>query len=204
MKKQEKTERTRERIVGAAIEEFGTVGYSAAAINNICSGHEISKGLLYHNFSGKDALYLACVSRCFAEVTAYLKDQDIGDDLERYMQLRIRYFSQHPLCARIFFEAVLQPPAPLAAQIREAKADFDCLNKKIYQAALSKMTLRPGVTQDDAIAYYEVMQEMFNGYFSSPAYVGKDLQVLVADHESRLAKMLDFMLYGIAERRIQK
>ena len=66
------------------------------------------------------------------------------------------------------------------------------------------MTLRPGVTQDDAIAYYEVMQEMFNGYFSSPAYVGKDLQVLVADHESRLAKMLDFMLYGIAERRIQK
>ena len=107
MKKQEKTERTRERIVGAAIEEFGTVGYSAAAINNICSGHEISKGLLYHNFTGKDALYLACVSRCFAEVTAYLKDQDIGDDLERYMQLRIRYFSQHPLCARIFFEAVL-------------------------------------------------------------------------------------------------
>ena len=48
--------------------------------------------------------------------------------------------------------------------------------------------------------YYEIMQEMFNGYFSSPAYASKEFHFLMADHEERLSKTLDFMLYGIVER----
>ena len=64
MKKAEKTERTKERILQAAMEEFGRKGYAAATIGAICSEHGIAKGLLYHNFVGKDDLYLACVSRC--------------------------------------------------------------------------------------------------------------------------------------------
>lgn len=61
MKKAEKTERTKERILQAAMEEFGRKGYAAATIGAICSEHGIAKGLLYHNFVGKDDLYLACV-----------------------------------------------------------------------------------------------------------------------------------------------
>lgn len=199
MKKEEKTELTKERILKAAMEEFGAKGYAAATIGTICGEHGIAKGLLYHNFTGKDDLYLACVSRCFDEVTAYLQ-QDMGSDLHRYMERRLQYFSDHPLWAGVFFEAVLQPPAALAADIRARKQAFDRLNRHIYRAALSGMTLRDGVTEEDALAYYEIMQEMFNGYFSSPAYAGKDFERIVAEHEDKLAKMLDFMLYGIAER----
>ena len=56
----------------AAIQELGTNGYTASTLNAICSNHGISKGLLYHNFTGKDGLYLACVSHCFSDVTEYL------------------------------------------------------------------------------------------------------------------------------------
>lgn len=204
MKQEEKTELTKERILQAAIQEFGTNGYAASTLNAICSNHGISKGLLYHNFAGKDGLYLACVSHCFSDVTEYLKDKDIQDDLEKYMRMRFQYFSQYPRYARIFFEAMLQPPAALSTQIRELRKDFDSLNRKIYQTALSKVTLREGVTETDAIEYYEIMQEMFNGYFSSPAYAGKDFQRLMVDHEEKLPKMLNFMLYGIGERRTEK
>ena len=204
MKQEEKTELTKERILQAAIQEFGTNGYAASTLNAICGNYGISKGLLYHNFAGKDGLYLACVSRCFSDVTEYLKDKDIQDDLEKYMRIRFQYFSQYPRYARIFFEAMLQPPAALSAHIRELRKDFDSLNRKIYQTALSKVTLREGVTETDAIEYYEIMQEMFNGYFSSPAYAGKDFQSLMVDHEEKLPKMLNFMLYGIGERRTQK
>ena len=62
------------------------------------------------------------------------------------------------------------------------------------------MKLRRGVTEEDAMEYYGIMQEMFNGYFSSPAYTGKDFETIITDHEERLVKMLDFMLYGIVER----
>ena len=87
MIQEEKTCRTKERILQAAITEFGTKGYSAATIGAICSEYGIAKGLLYHNFAGKDDLYLACVSRCFDGVTAYLQGQDFGTDLQGYCLL---------------------------------------------------------------------------------------------------------------------
>lgn len=204
MKKEEKTKLTRERIIQAAMEEFGTRGYDGAALNSICGRYEISKGLIYHNFDGKDDLYLSCVKHCFKEVVAYLKDKDISDDLEKYMQLRFRYFSEHPLQARIFFEAILQPPPGLAAQIKELRAEFDEFNRQVYRGALSHMTLREEIDENAAMEYYEIMQEMFNGYFSSPAYGGKDFPALVADHEKNLIKMINLMLYGIAERSREK
>ena len=94
MKQEKKTELTKEKIINAAIEEFGTKGYSGASLNAICNTG-ISKGLLYHNFENKDAIYLACVKRCFRELTDYLKQQDIGADFQKYMSARICYFSEH-------------------------------------------------------------------------------------------------------------
>lgn len=41
-------------------------------MNTICTAGSISKGLLYHDYADKDALYLACVQRCFRELTAAL------------------------------------------------------------------------------------------------------------------------------------
>lgn len=200
MTQEEKTSRTRERILTAAIEEFGTKGYAAATVGEICGEHNITKGLLYHNFASKEELYLACVSRCFEQVTNYLQGQESGAELQRYMERRFQFFSAYPLYARIFFEAVLQPPEKLKTAIQERKKEFDAFNRIVYRNALENLTLREGVTEQDALDYYEIMQEMFNGYFSSSAYAGKDLQFLGSEHESRLAKILDLMLYGIVER----
>ena len=200
MTQEEKTRRTKERILQSAIKEFGTKGYTAATIGAICKEHGIAKGLLYHNFSGKEDLYLACVSRCFDEVVDYLQKQEFGTNLQRYMESRFQFFSTFPLHAGIFFEAVLQPPAGLELEIKERKKKFDQYNQRIYHNALAQLTLRKGVTEKDALEYYEIMQEMFNGYFSSPAYASKEFHFLMADHEERLSKTLDFMLYGIVER----
>ncbi len=201
MTQEEKTYRTQERILKAAIEEFGTKGYTAATISDICSKHNIAKGLLYHNFASKEELYLACVSHCFDEVMAYLQEHNREFELQCYMENRFRFFSTFPLYARIFFEAVLQPPENLKSEIEERKKKFDEYNRSVYRHALANLTLRKGVTEKDALEYYEIMQEMFNGYFSSSAYAGKDLQFLSCEHENRLAKILDLMLYGIAEKR---
>ena len=53
MKKSEKTEITVSKIIDAAMVEFGKNGYAGGTVNNICKSG-IHKGLLYHNFSGKD------------------------------------------------------------------------------------------------------------------------------------------------------
>lgn len=203
MKQEKKTELTKEKIIKAAIEEFGTQGYAGASLNTICNAG-ISKGLLYHNFKNKDAIYLACVKRCFCELTDYLKQQDIGADFQKYMSARLFYFNEHEKHAHIFFEALLQPSVHLQKQIAELRTDFDMLNRELYQKILLTVTLRSGVTEKEALSYFTLMQTMFNGYFSSPAYRELSFSDRMIAHEKNLSKLLDFMLYGIAERGIEK
>lgn len=199
MKKSEKTEITKEKILAAAITEFGTKGYDMASLNNICNDNGISKGLIYHNFVNKDEVYLHCVAHCMKAFVEFMKEQEIKEDLQSYMDYRYRFFRENPLLSRIFFETVLQPKEHLESQIKNLKKEVDELNLNVYQTALKKMTLRSGVTEQEAINYYTIMQEMFNGYFGSQFHSGSAFSILVNDHETMLAKMLDFMLYGIVK-----
>lgn len=199
MRKEEKTELTKEKIMKAAMEEFGLNGYAGASLNSICHTG-ISKGLLYHNFENKDSLYLACVNRCISLLTDYIRSQNIGSDLHRYMDVRLQFFKSNPDMAKIFFEVIIKPPVHLNQQIKELQKSFDELNRTIYQEILSSVSLRTGVTSKDAMEYFIMMQYMFNGYFSSTIYPNMSFSDVVTAHEESLTKYLDFMLYGIAER----
>ena len=201
MKQLEKTRITRDRIISAAMDEFGKSGYSGASLNNICE-HGIPKGLIYHNFKGKDDLYLSCVEICFNGLTEYINKAEVGNDLQKYISARLCYFRENENEAHIFFDAVLQPPRALVGKIDELREDLDSLNKEIYGQILSSVTLREGISYDDALWYFSVQQTMFNGYFSSPAFCNIPFSEKISIHESRLASMLDFMLYGIAERKL--
>ena len=199
MKKSEKTELTRKKILMAAITEFGTNGYDSSKLNNLCNDNGISKGLIYHNFNNKDDIYLNCVDYSIHSFIDFMKAQKVGSDLQKYMSLRFNFFEENPLICRIFFEAILQPPKHLICDINEIKKDLDKMNKEIYMSALNKLNLRDGVSQEEAIEYYSIMQEMFNGYFSSSAYSNAAFSTVVNEHEVKLSKIFDFMLFGIAK-----
>lgn len=199
MKQREKTQLTRERILAAAMNEFGVRGHAGASLNNICAAG-IPKGLLYHNFESKDALYLACVEICFNDLTEHMKKAEVGSDLQKYLSARFCFFKEHPKEAHIFFDALLQPPEALREQIQTLRAGFDELNSALYQRLLSTVTLRQGVLYEDALQYFSMLQMMFNTYFSSPAFSELPFEEKIDLHEARLSQMLDFMLYGIAER----
>ena len=47
----------RDRIINAAIEEFARYPFEKASTNNIVKKAGISKGLLFHYFDSKQALY---------------------------------------------------------------------------------------------------------------------------------------------------
>lgn len=99
-----------------------------------------------------------------------------------------------------FFEAILQPPAQLKKEIQNIQKDFKAFNLILYKEILSSITLRESISEEDALAYFSLMQDMFNGYFSSPVYNNLPFSDIVSSHEVNLAKFLDFMLYGLAER----
>ena len=203
MKKEEKTELTKKRILAAAKKEFGENGYHGMTLNSICDAG-IAKGLIYHNFENKDGIYLACLAQCFSNLTEYLRSHRETDEPQEYMDLRLRYFQDNPYDARLFFESLLQPPAHLKDRIKEIKTDYDSLTIELYKRLLSRITLRPDITQPQALVYFSLMLDMFNGYFSSLVFNGMDYSDMITAHEINFVKFLDYMFYGIAERRDEK
>ena len=196
--KMEKTEITVSKIIEAAMQEFGQNGYAGGTVNNICKSG-INKGLLYHNFSGKDELYLTCLRRSSSKLIRYIREREGTDHLENYMAARMDFFHDFPREARIFFDALLNPPIHLSEDIRQSLADFNALNEKIYEKTLDTLLLRDGISRADAISYFHLLQLMLNGYFSSPAFQSATWQEKAELHEKILPKLFDCMLYGIAK-----
>ncbi len=77
--------------------------------------------------------------------------------------------------------------------------EFNKLNESICKQTLDMLTLRDGITMENALSYFHLMQTMLNGYFSSPAFQNVVLKEKVKIHETIIPKLFDFMLYGIAK-----
>lgn len=206
MKQQEKTRLTRERILSAALAEFGGKSYDTASVNSICEAGQVPKGLLYHNFKSKDELYLQCVGICYERMTIFMKEHIVPDGnprerLQNFLLVRQQFFAQNPSLANIFFNAVLNPPLHLTEDLALLRRDFDAYLEEEYRSILARLPLREGITADMAIEYFGAVQEMFNGRFQKKARQGGDFQTLIRDHENQLSGILDILLYGIAKER---
>ena len=202
MKQKEKSQISKEKILNAAIIEFGTKTYESASLNNICSDNNISKGLIYHNYKNKDELFLCCVRETFDALVNYLKDETFEDmsleeSIKKYLDLRRSFFKENCHFSNIFFNIVLQPPVHLKKEIKILKKELDDLNVGYYREFLGKVKLRKNVSEEEAIEYFCIFQEFFNGYFQSKMYELNDFNALINEHEMKLNKILNIMLYGV-------
>lgn len=204
MRKEEKTRLTYERIMAAAIEEFGKKTYDNASLTTLCNENQISKGLIYHNFKNKDELYLKCVEECFDAMTSYFQNGEyktdcVKESLHNLFQMRQQFFKENPYYCNIFFNTVLQPPEHLKKEIRELRKNYDEFYVNCFRGLLEQIKLRDTITMDAALEYFMVFLEMYNGYFQSKSCEKEDIHALIEDHEVNLSKILDIMLYGVAK-----
>ena len=207
MKQKEKSKISKEKILNSALVEFGTKSYESASLNNICNENGISKGLIYHYFKDKEALYLTCVKSCFDKLTEYLKDEEDSNiihskstnSIKNYLDRREHFFYINPLYGNIFFQSIIQPPRHLKEQIKELRKEFDVINIKHYKRILDDITLRDEFTESEALEFFVIFQEMYNGFFQNKAFGNSDFNTLVEIHELKLSKLLDILLYGIAK-----
>lgn len=203
MKQEDKTRITKERIVNSALKEFGTKSYKNASLNTICNENQISKGLLYHNFKGKDDLYLYCTAISFQALTDYLKDicTENVPDLHTILKQRQRFFEEHPYYGNIFFYAILQPPVHLQEELLSIRSEFDNFCKAYYSDLIENLQLRDGITKEMALKYILLFQEMFNTYSQAELQKNQNFQNVIQSHEVNLLQIFDVMLYGIASEK---
>ena len=186
----------------SALTEFSKKGYGASSINTICSAENISKGIIYHYFSTKDDLFLACVEECFTLLTEYLKtglcseEEGAAERLEEYFSVRMDFFRENPVYQRIFCEAVITPPEHLRSGIQKRKQGFDLLNDQILEQILEPVALRPQVTKDEVVDMFRRFQDFINANRQIVEFSRKEFEI----HEENCRKAVDILLYGVVNK----
>lgn len=203
MKREEKNQQTRRRILESALAEFSEQGYGASSVNTISNGEGLSKGIIYHYFPTKDDLYLACVEECFQMLTGHLQShtnmegQTAEERLEQYFRVRLDFFKQNPQYQRIFCDAVIMPPAHLEASIQEKKAPFDRFNIDSLNRMLEPVSLRSDLSRGDVVDTFRQYQDYINARYQMTGSEKIDIR----DHEESCRRALRILLYGVVERK---
>ena len=198
MKQEEKNRKSREHILEYAFAEFAGQGYLGASVNTICAAGKISKGLLYHYYADKDALYLACVEACFQELTSalsgVLKAETVTPD--QYFDARLTFFAQHPRHQRLFCDTVVNPPRHLLRELQQCRASFDALNETMLTAILEKETLAEGLNVSDAIAQLRILEDCVSSYLKNAGQEAQQMET----HNQLCRRTFQTMLYGLIAR----
>lgn len=193
MKQTEKNRKSREYILTHAFAEFAEHGYAGSSLNLICTAGNISKGLLYHYYPSKDALYLVCVEKLFKEMTVYLHTQlDLSTVTpESYFAARMQFFQQCPQHHRLFFDVITYPPTHLSAALQDRRAAFDRFNDSAVRAVLRSKPLASGLTLEDAVRQFRMFADFLGAYLrdSSPN-----------ETERQASALLHTLMYGLITR----
>lgn len=168
MKQQERQKKSKEKILQAAITEFSASGYDKVTMENICTRHGISKGMMYHYYSGKDDLFLLCVQNMYQMMQQYLEEnmaelekKDALHALKEFWMLRESFFGEHPPFKNIFENALLRTPPHLFEKIEEIRGPIEALNRQFLHCTIGKIELRENLKKENVSIYLEAMESVF-------------------------------------------
>lgn len=202
MTQKERQERSKEEIYQAAMEEFGTRGYDGVNMEHICSGHGISKGMMYHYYSSKDELFLLCADRTFRELTNYveqgmdaLEELDIPEAIKGFFMLREGFFQTRPKEKMVFESAMLRPPRHLNEQIQSLRAPIRQLNRKFIERLVDRMPLRQELEPDRVSSYLAGIEPFFQDILNSfqDKHPPQDLHAML----EASGELLNMLLFGV-------
>ena len=168
MKQQERQKKSKEKILQAAITEFSASGYDKVTMENICTRHGISKGMMYHYYSGKDDLFLLCVQNMYPALPCFLPDtaaelekKDALHALKEFWMLWESFFGEHPPFKNIFENALLRTPPHLFEKIEEIRGPIEALNRQFLHRTIGKIELRENLKKENVSIYLEAMESVF-------------------------------------------
>lgn len=92
----------KDKIINAALREFGMKGFHRASTNEIVKEAEISKGLLFHYFKNKKTLYIFLFDYAVEMISekVFGDGRNLEEDVfQRFLQItieKLNLFKQHP------------------------------------------------------------------------------------------------------------
>jgi TetR/AcrR family transcriptional regulator len=93
--------KTRQRILGVATQQFATKGYDGARIDDIMRLSKVSKNLIYHYFGSKEKLFIAVLEQAYQgmhehQTTWPLDVKSPVDGIRKLVQSTFNYWRDSP------------------------------------------------------------------------------------------------------------
>ena len=200
MTQKERQERSRREIYEAALAEFGAHDYAEVSMESICGNHGISKGMMYHYYTGKDELFLLCVERMFLDLRRCLDENlsvnpanGVAECVHAFFACREQFFRDHPDQRMIFENAVIRPPKHLREAIVPLRAPIREYNHLFLESLFPHLVLRRSVSREDAASYFEFVENL---YWPLMQRFGSEADEM----DTAAKKVLDIALFGIARQ----
>ncbi|VVD94054.1 TetR/AcrR family transcriptional regulator [Pandoraea terrigena] len=160
-------ERTRQRILAAAIEEFAERGSSGARVDSIARRADINERMLYYYFGNKDQLYLAVLEEVYgefnrAEHALRLEVLAPLDAVAALAHFVWDYYADHPELIRLINNENLHDAKSMrqSTEIRQQVSPIVELLAQTLKRGEVSGEIRPGV---DPVDLYVTISAM--GYY---------------------------------------
>ncbi|MEI3611549.1 TetR/AcrR family transcriptional regulator [Pseudogracilibacillus sp. SO30301A] len=145
MKQQEKTKKSKEKILSAAIKLFSEQGYDATSLQDITKKTQMSKGAIYHHFKGKQDILQAlteeahnCVRDYFEEV----KNNHALSTKEKILKI-ISYFGNNSIQNNLIENRwVEKVPYALLDTLRCSMENLSPILAEIFQQGIEKKEIK--------------------------------------------------------------
>lgn len=171
MPEQARSEIRRERILTSALKVFTEKGYGAAAMDDIASDSETSKGGLYFHFPNKQTLYLALLDR-MAKLLMSRAEEVIAaapDPLARIdaaLKVVLETFAGHRSLARLFLIDALGAGPEFNERLMAMHRDFAALIARHLDEAVRENAIEPLDTGIAGMVWFGAINEVVTNWLT--------------------------------------
>lgn len=151
------SEEKQKAILSSALAEFSQRGYHKANTNVICEKAGISKGLLFHYFGSKKALYLYILDDVMRTVSADIfslcgsAGADLFEMLNVIAVAKLRVAVERPEEYRLIYDAFMQTPDDLKAEMENRFSGMMEMNEDVILSTIDDSLFRPEVGKVRAV-----------------------------------------------------
>jgi AcrR family transcriptional regulator len=161
-------QRKRTQILEAAVHVFATKGYHTSRVGDIAERAGVAHGLLYHYFTGKEAILEAVFRETWAELLAAMRAVEASDEppreqLRQVAAILLRSWKRDPDLVRVLVREIARSPA-LQKRVDEVGEAFAAIERIVVRGQ-AEGSFRADV--DARLAswiFYGALEEILTGW----------------------------------------
>lgn len=192
------------RILQAATDAFGQLGFAKTKTDQIAATAGVSKGLIFHYFGNKQGLYIDTFKTAYQRIYAHMDPHRWQDapGLAAMMSAAVKYEMKLQLAFPAEYRLMMQAyadlphfPQPLQQQIQQETQAISAEANRIFREKIEQLPRRQGISVDDIFSVVSALIAQQTAITTQLIATGKyrnfeDLQAVV-DQMNRQLKIVE-------------